>query len=245
MSGDPLLARVQSVWEGLADATVSFPRRGSSVVASPDSWLCPPAWVGIVVLEDSAIVTVPSEAMVEPVTRAFERTSLQSLTDPAVLRAMLPVREVLGPATLAYVSLDDFLPAPSDTATELLAPGHPDLLALLAAVGEEDADESGIGEITAPATVVRDDGKVVAAAGHTLWPDAIAHVGVLTDPSVRGRGLARQVASGAVERALADGLVPQWRARPPASRRVARSLGFREMGSQLSVQLDPELLTRL
>ncbi|NEC07096.1 GNAT family N-acetyltransferase, partial [Streptomyces sp. SID7909] len=37
--------------------------------------------------------------------------------------------------------------------------------------------------------------------------------------------------------ALAADRLPQWRARPEASRRVARALGYRELGSQLSVRL--------
>ncbi|MYV58866.1 GNAT family N-acetyltransferase, partial [Streptomyces sp. SID4931] len=45
-----------------------------------------------------------------------------------------------------------------------------------------------------------------------------------------------QVAHAATAHALAAGLLPQWRARPPASRRVARALGYREVGRQLSVR---------
>ncbi|WP_317623424.1 hypothetical protein [Streptomyces noursei] len=37
--------------------------------------------------------------------------------------------------------------------------------------------------------------------------------------------------------ALAAGLLPQWRARRPASRRVAASLGFEELGHQLSIEM--------
>lgn len=42
--------------------------------------------------------------------------------------------------------------------------------------------------------------------------------------------------------ALAAGLLPQWRARPVESRRVALALGFRELGTQLSVGLDQDKL---
>jgi hypothetical protein len=239
MISDPLLRRAWLLWETLAAAPVSFTRNSLSVVASPESQLCPPSWAGIVALGGSAIVTVPSEAMVEPVIRAFERGSPESLTDPEALRAILPVKEVLGPANLGYVSPDTFLPAASDTVTEQLAPGHPDLRALLASVSLEDAEESGIGEITAPAVVAREGAKVVAAAGYQMWPAETAHMCVLTDTAARDRGLAQRVASAAVARALADGLLPQWRARPPASRRVAQALGFRELGTQLSAYLDP------
>ncbi|MBF9132087.1 GNAT family N-acetyltransferase [Plantactinospora sp. S1510] len=61
----------------------------------------------------------------------------------------------------------------------------------------------------------------------------------LTAPAERGRGLARAVATAAVTAALEADLLPQWRARPEASRRVARALGFSELGSQLSIRLEP------
>ncbi|NUS16469.1 MAG: GCN5-related N-acetyltransferase, partial [Streptomyces sp.] len=43
-------------------------------------------------------------------------------------------------------------------------------------------------------------------------------------------------ASAAVAHALAAGLLPQWRARRVAPRRVATALGFRELGAQFSVE---------
>ncbi|MET9675820.1 GNAT family N-acetyltransferase [Streptomyces sp. NPDC006482] len=60
---------------------------------------------------------------------------------------------------------------------------------------------------------------------------------LVTAPAARGRGLARRVASAAVAHALADRRLPQWRARPPASRRVAAALGFEELGAQLSLDM--------
>lgn len=85
--------------------------------------------------------------------------------------------------------------------------------------------------------MTRLDGRVIAAAGWCRWPTGVAHLSVLTVPDQRGRGVARAVAGAAVADALAAGLLPQWRARPLASRRVALALGFRELGSQLSFRL--------
>lgn len=79
---------------------------------------------------------------------------------------------------------------------------------------------------------------VLAAAGYRHWPAATAHFSVLTAPAARGRGLARVAASAAVTHALVAGRLPQWRARVPASRRVAQSLGFEELGVQISAKLD-------
>jgi RimJ/RimL family protein N-acetyltransferase len=60
---------------------------------------------------------------------------------------------------------------------------------------------------------------------------------VLTATAARDRGLARAAASAAVAHAIKEDRLPQWRARPLASRRVARALGFRELGLQVSIRL--------
>jgi hypothetical protein len=244
MPVDPLLIRARGLWETLAAVPVSFATSGGlTVVTSPGSGLCPPSWAGIVMLGDAAIATVPTEGAAQVLRRSLAAVPAGSLTRPEAIKAVLPVTEVLGPATLAYVARDGFRPAPAHHAVEQLAPGHRDLRELVRSAGPEDADESGLEEITSPAFVVREGTDVVAAAGYRAWPAATAHVCVLTDPHWRGRRLARQTASAAVAHALAAGLLPQWRARPPASRQVARALGFRELGSQLSVRLDPDGLT--
>jgi len=77
--------------------------------------------------------------------------------------------------------------------------------------------------------------RVVAAAGYHRWPAGTAHLGILTAPDVRGRGLATRAAAAATADALAAGLLPQWRARVPASLRVAAKLGYRTLGRQFSV----------
>lgn len=239
MFNDSLTAHARSLWQTLAAVPVTFPSgSGVQVVVSPESQMCPPSWVGIVVLGESAIATVPTEHAVEPVQHALSQIPTESLTRPAALTTVLPVKAVLGPATLAYVSRDSFVPAQPDIDVERLEPGHPELQAFLESVGGDDADESGIGEITSPAFVVRELGKIVAAAGYQAWPAATAHLCVLTAESARGRGLARRVAAAAVDHALNADLLPQWRARPAASRRVARALGFWELGTQLSVDFD-------
>ncbi|MBL1110315.1 GNAT family N-acetyltransferase [Streptomyces sp. 5-8] len=243
MAVDPLLKQAQALWETLAAVPVSFPlAEGLNVVTSPVSRLAPPSWTGIVVLGDSAIVTAPTDRAAQMLRRVLGGLPTSALASPAAVRAVLPVNEVLGPAVLGYVSRDVFRPVPADRSVERLAPGHPDLLALVKSVPPEDAGESAMDEITSAAFVVRKGADVVAAAGFQAWPASAAHLCVLTAPGERGRGLARQVASAAVAQALADGLLPQWRARPTASRNVARALGFRELGSQLSLRLDQEEL---
>jgi hypothetical protein len=228
-----LVGRARQVWTELAGVPVAFPAAGIAVVTSERSLLCPPGWAGIVVLGNAGIATVPADG----VGAALADLPIAAATDVEQVRARLAPADTLGPATLAYLERPDFVPAQRTTTVETLPAGHAEIAGLMAGVSTEDAGECGLDEITSPAFVVREGAEVVAAAGYLRWPASVAHLGVLTGDRHRGRGLAGVVASAAVAPGLDDGLLPQWRARPPASRRVARRLGFRELGAQLSLRL--------
>jgi hypothetical protein len=237
MADDPLLARARRAWCGLAGVPVAFPATGGAeVVVSAGSLLCPPGWVGIVALGDAAIVTVPAGEVAGVVREALDGLPVAAVTDPDRLRAALPVVDVLGPASLAFLDERDHRP-PAPAAVAEIPATHADLAALLASVAADEAEECGLAEIGSPAFVVRSGTRVVAAAGYRRWPGRVAQLGVLTAPQWRGRGLARVVASAAVADSLANRLLPQWRARPEPSRRVARALGFRRLGDQVSIRL--------
>ena len=170
--------------------------------------------------------------------------AVSELTEPATFAESFAVEAVLGPARLAYASRDTFRPAVDPDARknvpDLLAPDHPDVTGLLSAVDPSDADESSIGDVTSPVFVERNAaGAVIAAAGYRIWPGATAHLSTLTAPTARGLGAAARVSSHAVAHALEQGLLPQWRARPVPSTRIARRLGFIQLGAQLSLKLAP------
>ncbi|MEY2227936.1 GNAT family N-acetyltransferase [Streptomyces sp. BF23-19] len=241
MSMDPLLARAQGLWEDLARVPVSFaPKGGVNVVVSPESGLCPVGWVGVVALGGSAIVTVPTESASVIVRDALWGMPVDSVVDAAAVREVLPVAGVLGPAMLSYVSPEGFRPTVAPPMVEQLPGRHPAVCGLEEAAGHEDAAEAALAETTSPAFVVRKDGRVVAAAGYQVWLRRTAHLSVLTAPDARGRGLARVTGSAAAAHALAEGLLPQWRAVSVASQRVAAALGFEEMGAQLSIEVVQE-----
>lgn len=238
MIDDRLLQRAQRLWASRAGTPVVFRDSAVEVAVSPQSLLCPPGWVGIVALGNAVIATAPDRDVAETVQRVLRDLPTTAMTDPATMRDTLPVDATLGPATLAYCDAADFRPADSTT-VETIPAGHADLETLLARVPTDDADESGLAEITSPAFVVRTATEVIAAAGYRTWPGDTAHISVLTASAERGRGLARVVATAAITNALQSDLLPQWRARPEPSRRVARALGFHELGSQLSIHLTP------
>ncbi|SOD64117.1 Protein N-acetyltransferase, RimJ/RimL family [Streptomyces zhaozhouensis] len=240
MATHGLITDVRARWEGWAGVPVSFPATGEvNVVVAPDSGLCPPGWVGVVTLEGAGIATAPSRPSAAAVRAALDTLPVGARPAPDAVRGALPVAEVLGPAALAYVSAEGFRPraAPARVPVERLPARHADLARLAELASREEVGEASLDGITSPAFAVRDGGRVVAAAGYERWPGGVAHVCVLTGARWRGRGLARTTASAAVAHALAAGLVPQWRARVPASRSVAAALGFRELGTQVSLLL--------
>ncbi|MER5622898.1 GNAT family N-acetyltransferase [Streptosporangium sp. NPDC002544] len=206
-----------------------------TVGVSPESWLCPPGWTGVVTLDGAALVTVPDAGLIEPLRDVLLSDLHETGIDLSRLPARLTVLDALGPATLAYLDADDFAAARVDAEVERLSAGHRDIDGLVASVGKEDADESGMEEVASAVWVIREGRNVIAAAGYRPWLNTAAQLSVLTAAKYRGRGLARLVASAAVADALVNGLLPQWRARPEPSRRVARALGFREFGSQISL----------
>ncbi|MFE4924368.1 GNAT family N-acetyltransferase [Streptomyces sp. NPDC056661] len=237
MTDDLLLGRARELWTELAVMPVEFLSGGANAVVSPGSGLCPPLWTGVVVLGGAGIVTAPSVHAAQLMANASRKLSHEELVDEGCLREVLPVLDVLGPASLFYLDRVDFLPAHGGAAVEEVMCGAGELASLLTRAGEEDAGESGLEDITSAAFVLREGDDIVAAAGYRAWPRSVAHLSVLVAPDCRGRGLARVVASAAVTHALGAGLLPQWRARPHPSRRVAHALGFQELGSQLSVRL--------
>ncbi|WP_329456346.1 GNAT family N-acetyltransferase [Streptomyces sp. NBC_01497] len=261
-----LSERAQELWAGLASGTASPVPAGSvpsphaarvpsppaafgpagsvRVVVAPSSLLCPPGWLGLVVIGGAGLVTAPDGERARAVRTAVAGgLTAGGLADAETVRRALPLRTgaVLGPAALAYVSEAAFRRPAGGTVAATACEEAEGLRELWSACTEEEIDESGLREITSPAFVVREGGgagdRIVAAAGYRRWPGAAAHLCVLTAPAARGRGLARVSGAAAVAHALAAGLLPQWRARPVASRRVAAALGFRELGTQVSIEV--------
>jgi GNAT superfamily N-acetyltransferase len=236
MSLPALTARVRTVWESLAGVPVGF-APVLRVAASPRSGLCPPSWVGLVVIAGTAIATAPDARTAQIVQQALGTVATASLTEPAVLSGELVIADMLGPATLAYFDGTVFHPPPGPATTEAVDASDPALGQFLSAADTGDLGESGLVEITSPAFVICEQGRIVAAAGYRDWPGRVAHLSVLTAAQARGRGLGSAVASAAVAHALGENKLPQWRARSQASRRIARRLGFHELGSQVSIRL--------
>ncbi|MEU8262497.1 GNAT family N-acetyltransferase [Micromonospora sp. NPDC048999] len=237
MANSALLDRARDLWVTLAGAATTFPASDVRVTVAVGSRLCPPGWAGIVVLGDAGIATAPDAATARFLREALAGRPARSAVHAERWSGAPGVADVLGPAALAYLDEKEFKPATAVADVEWLRPGHPDIGELLAGVSEEEAAESGIDDVTSSVFVIREGGRLVAAAGYRRWPSSVAHLSVLTSSHCRGRGLAGAVASAAVAEAQRNELLPQWRARPEPSQRLARRLGFCQLGTQVSIRV--------
>lgn len=86
---------------------------------------------------------------------------------------------------------------------------------------------------------LRADGQMVAAAGYERWSGGIAQLQVFCHPGYRRRGLAAEPLKAAIAHALADNLLPQYRARDgnAASFALAQRVGFVEYGWMATVRV--------
>lgn len=102
---DPFIEHLRAVWADLGDVPVAaFSSDVPHAVATAGSRLCPPGWVGAVVIDGSALITAPSEESAKHVSRTLATLRGEQVTDPDVVSALLPVAEVLGPAWLSYLN---------------------------------------------------------------------------------------------------------------------------------------------
>lgn len=195
--------------------------------------ICPAGWTGVVRLGDATLIEAgdADDATIELV------RSLDDPSEPAEVSRAVRLARSLGPAQLAY------LPVGGQVAE--LDPGEAMREVSVASIGgwldslpETDVDESAVAEMD-QVLVLRRGEQLLGAAGHLDRPGGIGHMGVLVAPGARGAGVGARLGAAATQRVLDRGLTPQWRAAASneASRRVARRIGYREVGRQFSFQV--------
>jgi RimJ/RimL family protein N-acetyltransferase len=205
-----------------------------AVLVDPRSPMCRAGWIGILALDRTITVAVPTDDLREPVRSALAAVGPDDVTRPDVVRPLLPpTRSVLGPATLSYpptgFSLDR---------SEATLVAADELLDFLATIALDDLDESGFvaDDMDAVHGSRTASGELAAVCGYRRWPNGVAHLGIVTSPDHRRHGHARRAASATLRSALDSGLLPQWRARVPASQALAADLGLVVLGAQLGFE---------
>jgi ribosomal protein S18 acetylase RimI-like enzyme len=111
--------------------------------------------------------------------------------------------------------------------------------ALERACPPDDVAEVGLAEMSRSFVTLDDRDQPTSGAGYDEWQGLLGHLGVLTPPELRRIGWGTVAAALALNDALDVGLVAQCRVRTDntAARRLARTLGFVEVGEQSRVTL--------
>jgi hypothetical protein len=106
------------------------------------------------------------------------------------------------------------------------------VLALQSACPPDDTAEADLTGKRNWFTLVDAAGTPLSSSGYAEWQGILAHMGTLTSPDHRRRGHGAVVARLTTNDAIDVGLIPQWRSHPgnTASRRLAASLGYEELG---------------
>lgn len=184
--------------------------------------------------EGMVIVSLPNRA-------EFRRTLSSRLStnlSPATLvEALEPyASKFIGPALLAYAS---GIPSSSHPVRELTRKDEPAINTLQIACDDTEWEHGGPGDLTRSASGIFYDNQLVALASYEIWGNSIAHISIVTHPEYRGRGFGASAVAHIAARALADGLLPQYRTLESnaPSMRIARALGFTKYASSLAVRL--------
>lgn len=188
--------------------------------------------------EDGAIASIPPDratairAMLAPPPHGRTPGNFASALDSVSLA-------VVGPAYIGYA---ETVPQPVHPARALGTRDAPALDTLQQAC---DATEWGHGgsDVRHPCSAVFVSGRIAALAGYKVWGGTIAHISVVTHPDFRRRGLGRSAVAHVVQRAIAAGLLPQYRTLESnrASIHVAESLGFHLYATSTAVRLKRDI----
>lgn len=147
---------------------------------------------------------------------------------------------VVGPAAIAYADAGTLRPSATNADLRPLADADRSALdALRRAVTDEEWAHGGSTMQDGPVVGAFVDGALAAVAGYEVWGGRIAHLGIVSHPAHRGRGLGTAAVAGAARTALDAGLAAQYRtlASNTPSLRIARRLGFLPYATSLAVRL--------
>jgi GNAT superfamily N-acetyltransferase len=181
------------------------------------------------------LISLPSEYAESLRPIVLNLSSNFSLEDLA--RALRPIASaVIGPAFIGYT---DDISQPSHPARALTLEDATAVDSLRAACGETEWERGGSNISVNPASGVFIGDKLAALAAYEVWGGTIAHISVITHPEHRGRGFGTAAVTHLSARALAAGLLPQYRTLDgnQPSIRLAKSIGFVRYATSLAIRL--------
>lgn len=183
---------------------------------------------------EAAMVSVPVDLADSLHTLLMPEASAHSPESLAM--ALRPVATAtIGPAWIGYA---EEVPAPVHSARALNTGDAAALQSLQGACAATEWEHGG-SSLDQPCSGVFADGQLAAVAGYEIWGGVIAHISVVTHPEFRSRGSGRSAVAHVAGRALAAGLLPQYRTLEAnaASIHIAQALGFTVYATSMAVRL--------
>jgi hypothetical protein len=237
--------RVDAYWAEFFGCDVRTLRPSRTVVL-PHAALA--GYAGVYVMEFGGAPVVSAPLSLAPGLRAAAAALAPgSVRVPALwIAALRSAGVVVGPAWLGYLSAAAPAPAgnedPPDVAlVRALGPADVAVVdALRRACSPEEWEHGGSNFARAAVVVGAFVGpELAAAAGYEIWGGRLAHLAVIAHPAHRRGGHAARAVRGLIPRALADGLIPQYRTLEAnnASLALARRLSFAQHATSLAVRL--------
>ena len=174
----------------------------------------------------------------QPKDLAELRQAFESFTGAPLdifISAMAPKGSIVGNGP-AYVGYLDYLQGAEPLMCRVDR-GGPQVQAL-ALQYPSDWDVFGLTEGSIGPFAVIEGGRILGLSHYEVWGGVIAHIGVVTIPSARGRGVGELVVRQAAQDALRNGLLPQYRtlwANTP-SIRIAEKIGFSHFATTVVVR---------
>jgi GNAT superfamily N-acetyltransferase len=221
-------ARLERLWaERLGCAEELLREPGAHLLAHPH-----PATLYAVAIDAAQIVLAPPSLHAK--LRASMRQGPLPLEVPAFAALVPSGARAVGPAFVGY---RDSAP-PEPAAVERLTGSSAALEPLREAVSELEWAHANLEAAVPPLCVVLSGGSALAAAGAQTLPGELAHIGVLTHPEHRGRGMARRVVAACAAEAIAAGRLAQYQtllSNAPALA-VGRALGFEPFAHTLMLR---------
>jgi GNAT superfamily N-acetyltransferase len=144
---------------------------------------------------------------------------------------------VVGPAFIGYLDEATFAGG-DEIESRLLDDSDAEAIEALRAACEPLAWAEGGPAGTAVALGAFRGGTLAALSSYEIWSERIAHIGIVTHPAHRGRGLGTAAVRAMTRIALARKLVAQYRtllANAP-SMAIARRLGFERYATTVSIR---------
>lgn len=162
----------------------------------------------------------------------FARSTIAQILGPSA-------QKVIGPAWIGGILPGDFAPPRGGEVRELRAADASAASALFAACTNEEVEHSSLEIGKGVLTGAFAGGALAALAGYERLFGCLAHIGVLSHPAHRGKGMAAAAIGLATELALKEELGIQYQTllSNDASVRAAQRLGYREFARTIAVRL--------